>query len=191
MASFKLNRLFGAAPRRTSFFRDEDGSIALETVILLPVIFWTFLSMFSIFDAFRQYSLNQKAAYTIGDAISRETIPINNDYLDGSIRMFEYLTRSQNEASLRVTSVWYDADADRFYTDWSQVRGWMPSLTDGDVQDWHDRLPVMPDNERIVVVETWSNYDPPFNTGLEEREIRNFVFTRPRYAPRVLFDANS
>ena len=45
----------------------------------------------------------------------------------------------------------------------------------------------MPDNERITLVETWRDFEPLFKTGLERREIRNFVFTRPRYAPRTIW----
>ncbi|MGJ8627510.1 MAG: TadE/TadG family type IV pilus assembly protein [Sulfitobacter sp.] len=170
---------------RCDFMRREDGTIAIEAMIVLPLLFWTYLSMFSIFDAFRMYSINQKAAYTIGDAISRETVPIDGQYLEGAQDLFEYLARAQGQSSIRVSQVWYDAVADEYHSDWSQVRGTVAALVDADVKNWHQKLPVLPDKERLVLVETWSEYDPPFNTGLEEREIRNFVFTRPRYAPRV------
>jgi hypothetical protein len=90
-----------------------------------------------------------------------------------------------------VSSLSYDADADAYLLDWSEVRGWVPRLSAAQVRDWHDRLPVMTDNERITVVETWVKYEPPFKVGMSSREIRNFVFTRPRYAPQVLFDAAS
>tara|TARA_R110002072_G_scaffold22400_15_gene78531 strand:+ start:3272 stop:3844 length:573 start_codon:yes stop_codon:yes gene_type:complete len=173
---------------RCDFVRREDGTIAVEAMIVMPLLFWTYLSMFSIFDAFRMYSINQKAAYTIGDAISRETVPIDGEYLAGVQDLFEYLSRSQDKTSIRVSSVWYDADADEYRADWSQKLGWVVPLTDIDVKNWHSKLPVLPDNERLVLVETWSEYDPPFNTGLEDREIRNFVFTRPRYAPRVCWE---
>lgn len=176
---------------RCNFARREDGTIAIEAMIVLPLLFGTFLSIFTIFDAFRQYSLNQKAAYTIADAISRETIPINNDYMNGSRDLFEYMTRSGTDVGLRVTSVYYDADEDTYKVDWSQTRGGHSQLDSSHTSDWHERLPMMVDNERVVVVETWSSYDPPFKTGLEETEIRNFVFTRPRYAPRVLWSASS
>ncbi|MDF3413137.1 hypothetical protein HKX54_01605 [Sulfitobacter sp. M57] len=171
--------------RLRGFLRDDDGNIAVEAMIVLPVMFWAFLSVFSIFHAFRTYSINHKAAFTIGDSISRETAPLDQAYLDGSLQLFEYLSNSQSLSSLRVTSLFYDGDDQRFYRDWSKTSGGKPELSNGDVRDWANRLPVMPDNERIVLVETWSNYEPPFRTGLERREIKNFVFTRPRFAPRV------
>lgn len=170
------------------FARREDGTIAIEAMIVLPVMFWTFLSVFSIFDTYRTYSINQKAAFTIGDAISRETAPLDDAYLTGAHQLFEYLARSSGNSTLRVTSLQWNAADDRFYRDWSKVRGSKPELSNADVSEWSTKLPVMPDMERVMLVETWTTYDPPFKTGLEQREVRNFVFTRPRFAPRVCWD---
>jgi len=169
----------------SEFFRREDGTIALETMIILPLIFWAYLSMYSIFDTYRMYNLNQTATYTIGDAISRETQAIDPDYLRGMQELFEYMTRGNGQTAIRVTSIWFDEDENRYRTDWSQVRGWVSPLDSDEVRNWHSKLPVMPDNERVTLVETWRDYDPLFNTGLEQREIHNFAFTRPRYAPRT------
>jgi len=169
-----------------TFQNEERGSIAVETMLLLPALFWVYLSMFAIFDAYRQQSINQKAAYTIGDIISRETTPLDADYLEGSREMLAYLTvTNQADVSIRVTSVQYDAVEDVYLRDWSASKGWLPVLSNEDVGDLADNLPVMPNNERVMVIETSVDYDPPFNTGLLQRKINNFVFTRPRYAPRV------
>jgi hypothetical protein len=170
-------------------FRDEErGSIAVETILIIPMIFWVYLTMFSIFDSYRQHSINQKAAYTIGDIISRETTPIDAAYLNGSRELLAYLTANgKNNVAIRVTSVKYDADQEEYKRDWSKKNGWMPVLSNNAVKALKDDLPVMPHNERVMVVETFVKYEAPFNTGLSDREIHNFVFTRPRYAPRVLW----
>ena len=170
------------------FARAEDGSIAIETVIIIPMLFWAYLAMFATFDAYRAYSLNQKASYTISDMISRETTPIDSDYVDGLRTLHAYLVdEALGDVSVRITSVSYDADNDVFARDWSQSRGGYQPLDNADVENWHERLPVMADGERLTVVETWVDYVPPFKTGLGQREIRSFVFTKPRYADRVLY----
>lgn len=168
-------------------YRDEErGSIAIETMILLPALFLVFLSMFAIFHAYRQHAITQKAAYTIGDIISRETTPIDSDYMGGAREMLAYLTATiETDVAIRITSVKYDAIDDVYERVWSQSRGWLPPLSKEDVAGMANRLPVMPDNDYVVLVETSVEYDPPFKTGLSERRIENFVFTRPRYAPRV------
>lgn len=174
-------------------FRDEErGSIAVETILILPVLFWGYLSMFAIFDAYRQHSINQKAAYTIGDIISRETNPLDASYMSGTQKMLAYLTANEaQDVAIRITSVTYDLENDEYKRFWSEKKGWMPALSNEAIQALRDDLPVMPDNETVVVVETFVKYDPPFNTGLTSREIHNFVFTRPRYAPQVLFSDGS
>lgn len=180
-----MKRLFA---NMRSFRDDERGSIAVETVLIIPVLFWAYLSMFAIFDAYRQHSINQKAAYTIGDIISRETTPLDNAYLDGTREILAYLTSNHDSnVAIRITSVKYDADNKVYKRDWSRAKGWQPALSNTDVKDLDHLLPIMPHNERVMVVETFVKYDPPFATGLQEREIENFVFTRPRYAPRVLW----
>lgn len=170
------------------FARRDDGTIAIEAMIIMPIMFWTFLSVFSIFETYRTYSINQRAAFTIGDAISRETAPIDDAYLTGQYQLFQYLSNATGDSALRVSSLVWNEQDDRFYRDWSKVRGPRPELANEDVQSWATKLPVMPDGERVVLVETWAQYDPPFQTGLEQREIRNFIFTRPRFAPRVCWD---
>ncbi len=176
-----------------AFHKNEEGTIAVETVLIIPALFWAYLAMFSIFDAYHQYSVNTKAAYTIGDMVSRETTPIDNDYVDGARDMMRFLVGAPDVAdvAIRMTSITYDADQDIYESDWSVKRGWVEALSNDEVKYWHEKLPVMSDNDRITLVETWVKYDPPFDTGLSDRVVRNFVFTKPRYAPRVLFNDGS
>ncbi|MFD2738409.1 TadE/TadG family type IV pilus assembly protein [Sulfitobacter aestuarii] len=187
MLRAKLNTTRRAL-RRSAFLTREDGNITIEAMIMMPLLFWTYLAMFTFFDAFHQNSLNQKAAFTIGDAISRETNPINDAYLDGAKGLFDYLVHARGDSSLRVSSIRYDLTTDKFYRDWSQVRGSVPPLSNDDVAQAHAWLPAMPDREYVVLVETWNNFEPVFNVGLEQRDIHNVVFTRPRYASCVLWD---
>ena len=171
-------------------FRDnERGSIALECVLVIPMLMWAYLSMYSFFHAYRTHALNIKTAYAIGDAISRETNPVDMAYINGMHQMAAYMSWTQpSDFAIRVTSVKYDADEDTYERDWSHVKGWVPALDNAAVEQLRSRLPVMPDGERVVLVETFEKYDPPFDMGLSDHEIHNFVFTRPRYAPRVCFN---
>lgn len=166
------------------FSREERGSVAVEAVLILPMMFWTFLVLFSNFHAFRTYTLNQKAAYTIGDMISRETNPLDAAYLDGTQELLGYLTNVGSGAvSVRVTQVKYDADDGEFERVWTVAKGALGTATKSEVRAWADRLPVMPDGEQVIVVETEAVYTPPFDVGFHERNVRNFVFTRSRYTP--------
>ena len=58
------------------FGRREDGTISLEAMIILPLMFWAFLSVFSIFHSYRTYTINQKAAPGPPTTIATATPPI-------------------------------------------------------------------------------------------------------------------
>lgn len=170
------------------FRKEERGSVAVEAIILLPLVFWTYLALYAAFHSYRTYATHQKAGYTIGDMISRETNPIDGDYMDGARELLAYLTAvNENNVALRVTSVKYDANNQVYKRDWSQARGFVSAVNNSAVAQWNTQLPILPHNERVVVVETFQNYDAPFNTGLRDRQVHNFVFTKPRYAPQVLW----
>lgn len=182
--------MFNPTPKSTlhsGFVRDEKGSASIETIIMVPLIFFVVISMFTLFDAFRQYSMHQKAAYTLSDMISRETLPIDGDYMDGAHALFNTLTRDPQDSTVRVSVVRYDQVNNIIKLDWSKTRGYSSELSNQSVRDWTTKLPAMVHNERMIIVETFATYDPPFRTGLEQREITNFIFTRPRYAPQVLW----
>ena len=173
------------------FFRREDGNIALEAVIITPILFWAYMALFVIFDAYRQHSINQKAAYTIGDMVSREDRALTGAYMTGARSLFDSLARSAEPSTVRITSVWFDAANNRYVCDWSESIGAIGDATVRQVETWDTLLPVMPNFERITVVETWTRYVAPFSIGIGDHDIHNFIFTRPRRAPAITWEDNS
>lgn len=173
-----------------AFVQDTRGNMTLEAVIWLPLILTTIAATFSLHDAYRYKSLNTKAAYTISDAISRETDAIDGQYLDGMVDLMEFLTRSEGPYSLRVTQVRYNGKKKKYVSEWSQTRGNFGSLRTRDLTDMVDQLPLLLHNERVIVVETETDYVPPFSIPrLNEQELfYTFGFTRPRFAPKIVWN---
>ncbi len=169
------------------FAQDEDAVVAVESIVMLPMMFWGYVSMFTFFDAYRQNSINVKAAYTISDMISRETLALNPAYMNGAHALLELLTRSPTTTRLRVTIARWDAPAKKYRLEWSQTKGGVTALNAAQVEALKNKLPVMVPDERVIIVETWSKYAPPFKVGLPEQDLYNFVFTRPRFAPQVVW----
>lgn len=181
-----ITRLF----KRLRQFRDDThGGMALEFVVIVPILFWTFGALYVFFDGYRQSTVNLKAAYTIGDVLSRETQAINNDYMDTLYSLHGFLTRAGSPTTLRVTVVRWDEDDDRYYRDWSATRGGIEPLTNDDMLSLKEKLPVMPDAERVILVETTNTYRPLLNVGLDTTSLDNFVFTRPRFAPQLVWES--
>ena len=167
-------------------FRDDTtGAVTLEFVLVMPFLFWAFMATYVFFDGYRQSSLNLKAANTIGDVLSRETNGVNDAYIDSMHEMLKLMVRAETELTLRVSVLRWDADDERYYVDWSTVRNRETALDDDMVQDIAHRLPAMPDGDRVILVETSNRFVPLLNVGLGEQQLTNFVYTRPRFAPRV------
>ena len=184
-------KLFSTAKTRLrAFWSDTDATATVEFVVATPMLFWALAACYVYFEGFRQSSINLKAAYTISDMISRETAAINDDYLDSIYALHRFLTRATSETTLRVSVVRWDEDDNRFYEDWSETRGAVDPMTTSEVLSLTDKLPVMPDAERVILVETTNTFIPVFdNVGLSTVSLDNFVFTRPRFAPQVAWES--
>lgn len=177
-----LNRLFAR------FARDERGNVSIEMVIWLPLILAVLGGTYALFEGFRQQSLNVKAAYTISDALSRQTEPVDDAYLDGMVAVLRFLTETDGQPGLRVTLVRYDAGGDDYDVLWSQGRGAFAPMTEGQLDDIAHEMPQLLHNERVIVVETETDHTPPFpGLGLGPDSFYNFVFTRPRFAPQIVW----
>lgn len=185
MLTFMKNR-FGR------FAKDSSGMASVEAIILGPILVLVLLLTVSIFEAFRAQSTAEKAAYAVSDMISRETLEITPTYVTNMRNIYRDLSGLTNaETALRITMLRWDGDNNRFRIDWAQRRGDIPRLRNRDVRDYDDLLPDMVHNERIILVETSSDYRPRMGFTVGSREIETFVYTRPRYAPQLVWNADS
>lgn len=185
-----MKKLFLAPLKR--FVSETRASMSVEAIIILPVLFWAYAAMFTYFEAFRAQAVAEKSAYTISDMISRETDPITPDYMNNTRAMFKDLSGLTNsETAIRISLLRWDESRNRFYIDWSKKRGDTPRLRNADVSAWQDRLPSLLDNEKIILVETASDYAPTFDVGLSERVIETFIYTRPRFSPQIVWSSSN
>lgn len=172
------------------FARDTRGTVAVEAAVIFPVVMWAFLAMFVYFEGYRQASVNHKAANTIADMYSRETENITNTYIDNTRDLFELLASANEGVKIRVSVIKWAKRKDEYRVVWSRTRGaGISKLEHADITEWETKLPVVPNQERIVLVETWSTYNPLFRIGMDPTEIKTFVFTRLRFAPQLKFSA--
>jgi Flp pilus assembly protein TadG len=172
------------------FARREDGVIMAETVIILPMLLWSFLAMFVYWDSFRALNTAQKASYTISDMISREMVPVNDAYVTGMRNVMQYQLDVGQVPRIRVTSVRFSQANNRFEVHWSRTTATTVSaLTTATLQGLSSRIPRMSDGDYVVIVETWVDYAPGFNVGLDSTVMQQFIVTRPRFVPRVCHSA--
>lgn len=179
------------------FRRDEKGDITLEALIVLPSLLVLLAVSWVYFDVMRQQSINQKANFTIGDMISRETEILNESYIDNARNLLFHLTKAHgNDVDLRVTVVQYAQNGNgngngngSYQFVWSKARGdWSP-LYQADLASYLPRLPVLANGDQTILVETRDKYTPTFQPiGIDVFDIKTYSFTRPRFAPQVIFE---
>jgi hypothetical protein len=170
------------------FAQNEGGSVVAETVIVLPILLWSYLALFVYWDSFRSLNTAQKASYTISDMISREMRVFPSSYVDGLRNVMEYLLDSDQDVKLRVTSITYDETDARFEVLWSYSPGnALPQLTTATLLSLKDRIPNMSDADFATIVETQVPYAPMFNVGMADQILQQFIITRPRFvAPNCM-----
>ncbi|MCW9042219.1 MAG: hypothetical protein OQK05_02650 [Pseudopelagicola sp.] len=169
-------------------FRDETrGSVAVEAAIILPMLFWAYIAMFVFFDGYKTRSMTEKAAFTISDMLSRETTAIDDYYLDSTRKLFDLLAQSDSPSGLRVTVVSYSDVTEKHTLEWSKTIGNMEALAAAKLNEFTPLLPTIAGGETLIVVETLSTYEPALDVGLGDITIETFIFTRPRFAPQLVW----
>jgi hypothetical protein len=180
---------FPRFPRIRGFLRSQTGAITSEAVIVLPTVIWAVMATFVFFDAFRVKTFSQKAAYTVADALSRQTDPVDEDYIRGINRLHDILARTRNPTAMRVSSIGRHPSGEGYEVIWSVPPEGRAALTSTFVNTTlSDGLPDFPPGDTIIYVETQIDYLPLFRVGLPFMNFRQAVSTRPRFAPQIPFD---
>lgn len=168
-------------------FRDqEDGLVLTEFLIILPLLIWVYTALFIYWDAFRTINQSQKGAYSIADVLSRQK-EVDANYIAGMQTVMEYLVKDSYRVSIRVTSIKYDEISGKYAVLFSRSPGnRLPPRTNITVNepDFTSQIPVMEDQDSVVVVETLLAYQPPLNVGIQPQEFGQFIVTRPRLEQR-------
>jgi hypothetical protein len=182
----------GAARRLARrFARAEDAAVSIEAAIILPVLLFLFLLGFTAFDAFRREAVIAKATYAVGDILSRTDADeaTSPSEIEGLEDVFELISfAGAGNADLRVTEIRRVADDLRVI--WSYGTDGQEVLDDDRLDAFLDRIPQLENNERILAVESFANYTPPFDIGIGSRRLAHFIPLRVRENACLSFDAS-
>lgn len=190
------------ARRLRNFPGDAAGSMSAELVIILPLLMaWVAMSLV-FYDGYYQRVLNQKAAYTLADLLSRENSQaIGPTYIQGLDSVFDFLTDTEDSGGkIRVTLVYCQEHcaagdpARKLNLDWSRSSsGTYPQLTQSDLNtSYLDQIPLAAKGDRQIVLETYLDYVPLLDIGLDDDIVMEmFVVTRPRFTPQLVWDDNA
>ena len=177
--------------RLTEFRDDTSGSFMVESVIALPLLFWTLCATFEFFEVHRYKSVREKATYTIADMISREQGVVTDIYVDNAKTLFDEIANDTGTNQIRISIIQFNGSNELYEIAWSEVRGSgsLLALSSADVANDHNKLPALEDGEQVILVESVSDYDSLFDLVLSDTiNIETRVFTSIRFAPQICFD---
>lgn len=191
MSAFpSLLRRLGRALGR--FRRRQGGYMLVEAVLVVPFMLWGYIALYSYWDAYRMMTNLQKSAYAMSDLISREQRPINAGYITGMRNTMNAMLGSGNPVQLRVTSVMWSQQQNRFVVEWSNSPSGMSPLTTTTLTSVVDKIPAMSDGRTAIIFEASLVYEPSLSLGFGQLEgvdtltFNEIIVTPPRYAPRVV-----
>jgi hypothetical protein len=172
------------------FRDDQNGSMSIELLLVTPILVWALLSTYVYFDLFRVESNSNRAALTIADMLSRETVDIDASYLNTTRNILRELTYEEANPDYRIT-VYTFRDSDRSYRRvWSRNRGLAPNFNNTNLNELQaaGRLPALADGDRAILLQTRTEYDAPFSIGLgpftstdlDDVTFQTFIVIRPR-----------
>jgi len=180
---------------RLSQFRDDTrGNVTVETLIIIPILFWATTLTWEFFELHRFKSVREKASYVVVDMISREQNGVDTVYLDSTLKLYDEVVRQIGNNQIRVSSILFrdndpDIDTDDEYVVlWSEVRGDGPmeAVKTSEIKDGADFIPNMADQSTLIMIQTLSHYRPAFKVGLGTNvPINTHVFTSPRFVAQV------
>ncbi len=171
----------------TACVRREDGSVTTEAVIIMPLLAAFYCATFVWFDAYRQKTLVMKASYAVSDVLSRQE-EVDEPFLDNMRDVLDYMIPSNAAPKMRISLInsVLDSDGNSVYTVvWSYGPNGMNDLTQEDIDADSSWIPVMGDDDNVVVTETAVLYQPIFRVGIDDKVYRNTIVTRPRFHPTL------
>jgi Flp pilus assembly protein TadG len=188
-------------------FRDNDkGVIAVEAMVALPALLFTFAMMFSFFHMYRAHNDHVRATTAVADLMSRENVPVTAAMVNGMLALQRLSSRAGNDAVwMRVSSLYYDGNQQRFRLvgaagSRSTNPTLIPALTDNTVHTVAHRLPMASAGDGLILVETWRTYTPPISYNgagdariaekfNEDADATNSGMLAQLFAPRVIREA--
>jgi len=168
--------------RLARLWRDERGVSATEFALIAPLLLFLILGTVAVFDLFRTSQRVEKATFTIGDVISRQTV-VSDSFLDSTFLVFLRLASgTAAESTLRVSSIIRNGNV--YAIQWTEVRG-NATTVNGRPVPIAD-LPVIASGDSVILTETFLPHRSFFSAvGVDRVIYENRASYRPRFVGAI------
>lgn len=178
--------------RLRRFVQRQEGVMAAELILVMPVFLFAIIGTYTYWDAFRALNSALKASYTVSDMIAREMRPVDDTYLLGLHDVMQYMVGNDLPVEMRVSSITYSELRQRFEVEWSRSpNNDLPQLDTTSLQPLAQHIPILADGDAIILMETNVEFTPAFAETpsafmyLTDEVFTQFIVTRPRFVPRI------
>jgi len=204
MSKWRIDKAALTALHR--YREDIRGTMSVELVLVLPLLFWAYIAMIVFYDAYRARMEAQAAALHVADLVSRQSQTVTTDYLEGMNDVYDFLTTRNRDTRLRISSLMWVEDRDDPQVAWSYGTRGLPSLLDlslasfgggdgdGDddgpapsgfsivenqmpVADLVDRIPQVLPGEALILVEAFTLWRSPIISWMGFDYLNHMRFT--------------
>jgi Flp pilus assembly protein TadG len=164
------------------FRRDQKGASIIEFALLAPILLALLLGTVTLFDLFRTLQGVEKATFTVGDMMSRET-EMNQAKLNSMLTLMRQMLPPASDGGLRVSS--FTRKNGAFLQNWSKPVGsavpTTPVVTTG--------LPLVAEGDSVLITESFVPHRAFVDTlGLDAILFKASAVHRPRFVTKLNFN---
>ena len=164
------------------FRRDERASSAVEFALLLPLLLAVLLGTVTLFDLFRNQQNLEKATFTVGDVLSRQTTT-NQTFIDSMTTLVRKLVPTASDAGLRISSI--SNRGGTLSLDWSRVSGDSTAI---DPAIPYEVVPDIAAGDSVILTETFVPHRAMIaGFGVDELTFKFRAVHRPRFVSAVAY----
>lgn len=168
---------------RRRFCLAESGAMAMEFVVIFPILLFMLLGSFVFFDAFRSNSLAAKVAYAVNDIMSRHEDVDDVDMAYLFALQQKMMQGNVDRLTLRISSICFKDGAYKVLWSYTARDEGVPEpaqLTDATVP--LALMPTIPATDSVILTEIGGRWQPAFTyAGMTERPWNNALVVRPRF----------
>ncbi|NGP19388.1 hypothetical protein G5575_18670 [Devosia chinhatensis] len=153
----------------------------IEFALLAPILIALLLGTVTLFDLFRNFQSVEKATFTVGDMMSRQT-EMDQARLDEMLVLLKHMVPSADDGGLRVSSV--SNSGGRLVVNWSEKTGSAIPVTPVNTAG----LPSIAEGDSVLVTESFVPHRALVDSfGLDALTFRGHAAHRPRSVSAISF----
>ncbi|MCF6271685.1 MAG: hypothetical protein L3J37_00640 [Rhodobacteraceae bacterium] len=165
-----------------SRFKDDDeGTVTVEFIIILPVLILWWIGSMVFFDAFEARAGAARVSHLLADIVSRQNAT-NNAEIDDLLTLQNKLLPREPVGNVRVSEIYRDSSGD-LSVNWSYSTGGSALETD-DIPT--SILPTLLDEQYVMLIETAVPYIPLADwVGIEAQTWVNRIYINARFSATI------